>query len=75
MDMDRKTYPHRYTGTQVSGVELDDGSSDFIHPNKMGAGPWAHRVRSDRVPALEEEWGRRRDSDPDNYSTNVKGWS
>ena len=71
----------RYAGTQVGRcrqtavLKLGDETSDFIHPNKLGSGPWAHRAKSDLAPALEENLmaSGDRDTGLDKHSTDVKG--
>lgn len=56
-------------------MKLGGETSDFTHPNKIGAGPWAHRAESDLIPALEEDLmaSGDRDTDRGNHSTDVKG--
>ena len=70
---------HACAGTQVcryrqrAMLKLGDETPDFIHPNKLGVGPWAHRAKSDSVPALEEMFMSSEERDADNHSTDVKG--
>lgn len=51
----RGTQVYRYTGMPVCRyrqralLKLSDAASDFIPPDKLGAGPWAHRTKSDSV--------------------------
>lgn len=74
------TQVHRYTGTQVCKcrqrvvLKLGDETSDFIHPNKPGAGPWALRAKSDSVPGQELNLmaSGDRHPGPNNHSIDVK---
>lgn len=82
----RKTRPHRYTGIyrytdmqvcksrQRAVLKPGDETFDFIHPKKTGAGPWAHRAKSDSVPGQELNLmaSGDRDPDPNNHSIDVK---
>lgn len=74
------TQVYRYTGMQVckcrqrAVLKLGDETSDFIHPNKPGAGPWAHRAKLDSVPGQELNLmaSGNRNPDPNNHSIAVK---
>lgn len=80
--MGKGTCPHRYTGMQVRRyasadrvvLKLGDETSDFIHPNKPGARPWALRAKSDSVPGQELNLmaSGDRHPGPNNHSIDVK---
>lgn len=65
----------RYTGMQVQRamLKLGDEIPEFIHPNKLGVGPWARKAKADSVPALEEKFMPSGERGTDNHSTDVKG--
>lgn len=70
---------HACAGTQVcryrqrAMLKLGDEIPEFIHPNKLGVGPWARKAKADSVPALEEKFMPSGERGTDNHSTDVKG--